>query len=134
MGLPRQWSRSLMSGTMSGLEGECTRVVHEITELCTRVRSGTRVRVVHEMVAQEYVVVHEYKVVQEYGVVNENEWCTSRSGARDWCTSTSGERDGCTRVCSGARVVREITEWCTRVRSGARVVHEIGARKVHEIT
>ena len=57
-------------------------------------------------------VVHEYGVVQEYGVVHENEWCTSRSGARDWCTSTSGARDGCTRVHSGARAVHEY-EWCT---------------------
>ena len=77
-------------------------------------------------------------------VVHENEWCTSRSGARDCCTSRSGARDcctsmsgaqdGCMRVHSSAQVVHEITErftsteWCMRT-SGARVgvVHQIGA-------
>ena len=54
MGLPRLWSRSLLSGTTSGLDDGCTRVV-----------------------------VHEYGVVQEYGMVHESEWCTSRSGARE---------------------------------------------------
>ena len=44
VGLPRQWSRSLLSGTTSGLDDGCTRVVHESTESCT---SGARVRVVH---------------------------------------------------------------------------------------
>ena len=81
MGLPWQWSRSLLSGTMSGLDDGCTRVVHEITEWCPRLRSGAR-------------VVH-----------GSTEWCTSgardeytrvRSSARvvheitEWCTSTSG--------------------------------------------
>ena len=64
------------SGT-SGADG--AREVHEITQWCTRLRSGTRVRVVHERCtrlrsgARDYVVVHEY------------EWCTRlRSGARDY--------------------------------------------------
>ena len=75
MGLPRRWSRSLLSETTSGLDDGCTRVVvHEYG-------------VVHDMGAR---VVHEYGVVQEYRVVHENEWCRGRSGARDWCMSTSG--------------------------------------------
>ena len=60
-------------------------------------------------------------------MVHENEWCMSRSGARDWCMSTNGAREGCTRVRSGARVVHEIMERCTSM-SGAQVygvVHEL---------
>ena len=60
VGLPWRWSRSLLSGTTSGLDDGCTRVV------------------VHE-----YRVVQKYGVVQEYRVVHENEWWTSRSGARE---------------------------------------------------
>ena len=67
VGLPRQWSRSLLSGTTSGFDDGCTRVVHEITEWrssgalggCTRVRSGAR-------------VMHEI-----------TEWCMSLNGARE---------------------------------------------------
>ena len=82
MGVPRQWFRSLLSGTTSGLDDGFTRVVREITEWCTRVRSGAR----------GYGVAHEgmewctrgarVRVVHEYRVVHENEWCTRTSGAR----------------------------------------------------
>ena len=81
MGLPRRWSRSLLSGTTSGLDDGCTRVV-----------------------VNEYRVVHEYKVVHKYGVVHER-YTRLRSGARvvheitEWCRRTSG-----------ARVVNESTE------------------------
>ena len=56
-------------------------------EWCTRLRSGARVRVVHEMGARENVAVHEYGVVHEMGarVVHESsEWCKRTSGARDY--------------------------------------------------
>ena len=68
--MARQWEvpRQLRK-FVSGAQEWCTRVVrvehgsarevHEITQWCTRLRSGTRVRVVHEMGAREYVVVHE---------------------------------------------------------------------------
>ena len=73
MGLPRQWSRSRLSGTTSGLDDGRTRVVHEITEWCMHgaqevheyewCTSMSCARVVHESSAQEYyewcMIVHE---------------------------------------------------------------------------
>ena len=69
MGLPRQWSKSLLNGATSGLDDGCTSTI------------GARVQLVHE-----YDWCTSISGARE---VHEYEWCTR--GAREvheheWCT------------------------------------------------